>query len=190
MPSYKVITQRPQGNGTVEFVWPPGPNGRLMGGKRIFAKDSNGTSVELSGPGVRLQKVRDIASGFRLNFADKEMLLRVDEEGAGLVLTFWQPVLAVAAQISVIAQEDEADFLGFVFAYETDPGQTVPFIDPESADTISGCRQGRSTTEVDNSAMVLGIASDMPSILKVEFDVRKLDVDIDSFAINRLTVLV
>ncbi len=189
MPSYKVITQRPHGDGVIEFLWPQGPNGRLMGGKRVFAQGSTERWTELSGPGVRLQRVRDQSSGFRLNFNDKEMLLRVDEEGSGLVLTFWQPVRAVAAQLSVITQEDQAEFLGFVFAYETDPGHTVSFSDPDSANGMPGCRRGLATTVVGNSAMTLGMECESPSILKVEFDVAKLDADIDSFAINRLTVL-
>ncbi len=190
MPSYKIITQRPQGTGVVEFGWPEGPNDRLMGGKRVFAKGTSGPAVDLSGPGVRLQKVSDRSSGFRLNFANKEMLLRVDEEESGLIITFWKPVRAVATQISVITQEDDADFWGFVFGYETDPGHTVSFPDPDSANGTPGCRQGKSTVVVDNSAVTLGIESDVPSILKVEFDVSKIGVDIDSFAINTLTVLV
>jgi hypothetical protein len=190
MASYKIITERPQGSGVIEIVWPQGPNNRLMGGKRVPANQQTGPFVDLSGPGVRLQKVRDQADGFRLNFSDKEMLLRVDEEESGLIVTFWQSVRAVAAQISVITQNDTADFLGFVFAYESDPGHTVSFVDPSSADGTPGCRQGVSTTTVDNSAMTLGITSDTPSIVKVEFDVKKIDVEIDSFAINKLTILI
>ena len=103
-------------------------------------------------------------SGIPTNFASGDFVLltglnprtfpAVGNPGP-LTITFAQPVLGAGTQIAV---DDTTEFTGFLQAYDT-------------ADNLLGSFQllGTSSTDLDNSAIFLGISSDTANISRLVF---------------------
>jgi hypothetical protein len=118
--------------------------------------------------------------GIPTNFANGDFLLftgfkpntfPAPGNSGPLSITFDTPVFGAGAQIAV---DDEPSFTAFVSAFDSSGSLLGTFQEP-----------GTSSLALDNSAVFLGVSSDIPNISKLVFSISALD---RAFAINTLSI--
>ena len=91
-----------------------------------------------------------------------------------ITLTFDTPVLGAGAQIGV---DDTFDFTATLSAFDADGTLLGSF---------SAVKQGKTSLDLDNSALFLGVLNDLPIISKLEF---KPSVSERAIGINQLSIV-
>lgn len=142
----------------------PVPNGST-------ALSLGGITATLTGPADPMERRDQSFGGWAGNFAPGDALLWTNDADGPLTIEFDVPVFGAGAQIQ---RDAYGDFQALIEAYDGGGGLLGSFL-----------ALGTSNGDGDNSAIFLGVLSDVANIKKIVYDV---DGGTQDFAINLLSL--